>query len=467
MIEWINTVPLTPAEWLADAARRLKKVKWDGMMTNRQHLIDIYSGDNVSGHLKDKFTEDLLAETRLAEQNIVDRVIRRIALVFKKQPKWGFEEGAVLPDGYSLARRWKALKGAERLANLVGTVAIRPAIRNGRMDWETIWYFIPIFGDDPLTPEAIIYPTSTAVSDVTVVENVPWIYWSKDRHFKFFPGENTAKRPTDDNGDMVNPLNDIPFVFVHPRLQVGDEFWTTGYGGPIADANDAMNVGLTEIRLGIRFNLMGQYYLTGVDEKTAKTIKSGVGNIWVLPDLATAGVANPQSNVEGAIKAIRNDIEISLQNVGIQVQWGETADQPSGESLKIKAFELLERREDDVAVWSSADRDLAVIEQDVWDKDKETSGTIPNLLTVDYEEVALPTADAERRDRIDWEAKRGLTNYAEQLVKTDPDGFADPDGRLTPVEVAQEQIKKNLTLNRETPSPRAAFVAKPDAKPLP
>ena len=55
----------------------------------------------------------------------------------------------------------------------------------------------------------------------------------------------------------------LPFVFTHREEQI-DEFFVDG-ANDIVDCNEQVNIAMTEMQLGLRFQMFGQPYMTGVD----------------------------------------------------------------------------------------------------------------------------------------------------------------------------------------------------------
>lgn len=410
----INTFPVVPEVWLGDMVINLKRTNHQKFMDDRETLIEAYEGDNLR-ELTDKYftSKDGKVQKSVpsAEGNLLDRAIRRMSLVYKDAPDYGVEKW---PNGYDPMKRWLFMKRAERIANNIGTILLRPVVRNGEMDYDLIWNYFPFFDDDPLTPTGILY--SVVTSNLNDLPEIDWIFWTKDLLVVFDSNFKVKRQP--DNEKNVNKFGILPFITVNVRQ--GQDYWNWGYGKPLLDANTAINVALTEMRLGMRFSMMGQWVATGVIDDV--TIKLGVDQVINLPEKATLTAESPPASMDEATTYIKTEYENAFQNIGLHITWGEKGGVPSGESLKVKNIELLERREDALPVWLKADSDLYEVERVVWEKSEGTKGKLQDR-EVNFAEVEFPVTPEQQQARDEWDLEHGQTTEAEILWRNDPDGF--------------------------------------------
>ena len=256
MITFINTLPQLPREWMREMTLLQKARHHTAFMQARGTLLDAYEGSNLESLTRGYFTNPkgvVQSSVPNANQNIIDRAIRRIALVYKRQPNYGV---AAWPKGYRPLRRWQFMKEAERIANLIGTLLIKPVVRDGQMDYDLIWDYLPYFDNDPLRPTAIVYQVTAPSADISRDAGLEWVLWSAEHHAVL--DSNGRPKPNPENPDNVNPLPGGTLPFVTVNLRSGREYWRWGYGQPLLDANIAINVALTEMRLGVRYSMMGQ-----------------------------------------------------------------------------------------------------------------------------------------------------------------------------------------------------------------
>ncbi len=424
--ENINTFPVVPTVWLGDMVINLKRTNHQKFMDTREILIEAYEGDNLQ-ELTDQWFKSKKTGVQKnvpgAVQNLLDRGIRRLSLVYKDQPDYGVEKW---PDGYDPMKRWLFMKNSERTANNIGTVLLRPVVRDGVMDYDLIWNYIPFFEDDPLTPTGILYSVvtpSVKIDDVPVIE---WVFWTAEDLVVFDSDMKIKTQPENENNE--NKFGVLPFVTVNVRQ--GQGYWNWGYGNPLLDANTAINVAFTEMRLGMRYSMMGQWVATGVQDTTK--IILGVDQVTKLPQDATLEPKAPPAAMADAIVYLKAEYENAFQNIGLHITWGESGGVPSGESLKVKNIELLERREDDLTVWLKADIDLYAVEKVVWEKSDGTKGKLPER-DVNFAEVEFPITPEQQQTRDQWDLDHGQITEAEILWRNDPDGYENLEEAETKV----------------------------------
>ena len=294
---FINTLPVPPSVWMGETLSQLRKENLHKFLEARRGLVDRYSGDNLHKFITPYFdADDLKNEVLPARQNLIDRAIRRISLVYKNEPQ--YEYTGELPEEYDSMGRWKAMRQAERMANLMGSILLYPNILDGKMQYDIIWYYIPLFEDDPFRPSAIMYPLDIPVTGD--IESIKWAYWD-DENFIILD-DNMKHTVSDDNPEEKNIFGVLPFISVHIQPQI-DEYFVSGYGWPLADANDSINIALTEMRFGARFSLMGQYVATGLEKGT--TVKMGANKVLGIPDGATIGAVNPPAKMDLAVEYLK------------------------------------------------------------------------------------------------------------------------------------------------------------------
>ena len=435
---FVNTFPKVPSEWLGDMVLVLKRKNHQDFQREREVLLDAYEGNNLQELTDDYFrNKEKKVQTSVpgASQNLIERAIRRRSLVYKNRPDYGV---AKWPEGYDPMKRWLFFKSVERTANNIGTVLLRAKVIDGVMNYELLTEYVPFFNEDPLVPTGILYPVAVASADITARPENQWVFWTKDHLVVFDSNGNIVTQP--DNPENINRDSILPFVTVNVRE--GRDYWRWGYGKPLLDANTAINVALTEMRMGVRYSMMGQWVVTGEGLDDVK-IKMGVDQVIKLPASATLQAIAPPAEMSAAVDYIKTEYENAFQNIGMLVQWGEDGGVPSGESLKVKNIELLELREDDVATWQVADEQVYEVEQAVW------AGSLPKR-TVNYDEIEFPVTPTEQQAQDQWALDHGLLTTAQILIRDNPDGYKTEA-------MAQKQIDKNRETQKAPQSGLSAF----------
>lgn len=432
-----NAQVIPAAEMVSKLLKSVKSSIHAHRMTEREQYLDRYTGKNITVKIKEKkyFGEKTLAIVALAEHNIVKRVVNRESMVYKKMPNTIFGEGdeqPKLPPEYDLTERWMAFRKAERLSNLLGTVLIHPIWRADRLQWDIIHNYEILTVGDPFTPVAIRYPLNMHVASSQEVER-EWVYWDTQRHF-IIDANGSRRKPADDNEKMLNPYGVLPFITVSPDEQI-DEYWVESPQVDIVNAMDALNKGVTEGRLAVRY-MAGQRVLTG--NNSDKTVSTGLDMMMDLTEGSTFEFVVIDSKVSGMVEMMKFDIEIAFANHGMSAEFVEHSSPASGFSLVIKNLPLLENREDDAARWKWDDQRVYGVEQAIM---KVKSKELPKDRRVDYSEITFPLTPDEQQKQDDWDLSHGKITMAQILRRDDPDGYEDEAA-------AQKVIDKNLETNK-------------------
>ena len=177
---------------------------------SRLDALEFYKGRSLP-YTMNYFDSTLFDKVPASNVNVTKRIVDRVSLVYMKPPKriYTKEDTPML-----FHHKDFKLQRAERFCNLLDAVLIKPCFRyndrgEGRIEYDIIWDYEPIFGDDPLNPIAFTYPIASKDS---VMDNSPElnVYWDKENTFTF---DNNGKIYTDEyNPDMINPYGVLPFV---------------------------------------------------------------------------------------------------------------------------------------------------------------------------------------------------------------------------------------------------------------
>ena len=180
--------------------------------------------------------------------------------------------------------------------------------------------------------------------------------------------------------DMV-----LPFIFTHREEQV-DEFFVDG-ANDIVDCNEQVNIAMTEMQLGLRFQMFGQPFMTGVDSDK-RIERAGSDQIIDLPEGASFGIVSPAGNIESVIENIKFQVDLVAQNNHLYVQFAQDGGEtPSGIALKIKDLERFEDYQDDIELWRMYEHELYHIEKEIA---AYNNIKLPDKLKLDFKEPEYP-----------------------------------------------------------------------------
>jgi len=397
-------------------------------------FLDYYSGTSTDSYIKRYFSGDAFSEIPPSVTNFTRKFINKISRIYTL--------GAIRTTGNAselynslIPTKDVRMKHSERMTRLLGTIANRVFWDGERFDYRPIYYFEAYFGDDPFKPEAIIYPLLNKTSDLSNTMGLQWGYWDAEKYSILNEDGKVLE-------EQPNPYGILPFVFTHREDQI-DSFFVEG-ASDIVNCNEQVNIGLTEMNLGMRFNMFGQPWVRGL-RGDQNILRTGSNEILDMGDEGEYNITSPNGNVEEAINNIKFQIELVASNNHLWIQWAESGGEvPSGISLMIKDLERKEDYFDDIALWR-------LYEKDFYNVERVIAGyngiNLPENFGIDFEEVEYPTTVQDQILKDEFSLNHNLTTRAKIMVRDNKD--------LT-IEQAQEIIDANRQTN-ENESQQSIF----------
>ena len=364
-----------------------------------RRLLDYYTGTETDKYIDEYFSADAFREIPLYNANFTRRFVNKMSRIYTV----GASRNMGDQYGYLTRKKDARLKHVERMTRLCGTIATQVIYRDDLtkpcFDYRPIYYFTAHFGDNPFVPTAITYPILFGVDDPSVTEKLQYAYWDSERYVHY-----------DEDGNIMDEYDHgygvIPFLFTH-KEELIDSFFVEG-ATDIAGCNEQVNITMTELQLGLRFQMFGQPFITGLNGDKALE-RAGSDTILDLPEGANFGIVSPSGNIESVIENVKFQIDLVAQNNHLYVQFAQDGGEtPSGIALKIKDLERFEDYQDDLELWNMYEHDLYEIE-------KAIAGyngiSLPEELNVDFNEPEYPKTV---RDQIDLDNHRLANNLVTQ-----------------------------------------------------
>jgi hypothetical protein len=383
-------------------------------------LLDYYNGNNTSYYIQEKFDLEAFREVPPYEANITKKFINKMSRIYTvgadRNVNDKYDSLTVLKDS--------KMKHIERMTRLLGTIACRIIYVDGEMpyfDYQPVYYFHPFFGSDPFRPIAISYPLMNYTDDVSNTDSAQYIHWNAESYFIFDESGTIMEEGTHDYGT-------IPFVFTHREHQC-DSFYVEG-ANDIMNANEHINITMTEMQLGLRFQMFGQPVVTGADLGNRQRFGSDV--ILELPSEANYDIKSPAGDIEKVIENVKFQMELVAQNNHLFVQFAQDGGEtPSGIALKIKDLERFEDYQDDLALFTQYEHEIYHIERKI----AQSLGiAMPEALKLDFNEPEYPMTVQDQIALDNHRLNLGLVNKAELMVEYNKD--------LT-IEEANAKLKEN------------------------
>ena len=389
-VEQIIQESIKESKLQIEKARRLETRK----------LLDYYTGTETDKYIEEYFSADAFREIPLYNANFTRRFVNKMSRIYTVGASRNMGEQYA-----HLSRKKDArMKHVERMTRLCGTIATQVIYRDDLttpcFDYRPVYYFSAHFDDNnPFVPSAITYPILSGVDDPSVTEKLQYAYWDSEIYIHY-----------NEDGMIINEYEHgygvIPFLFTH-KEELIDSFFVEG-ATDVMSCNEQVNITMTELQLGLRFQMFGQPFITGLNGDKALE-RAGSDTILDLPEGANFGIVSPSGNIESVIENVKFQIDLVAQNNHLYVQFAQDGGEtPSGIALKIKDLERFEDYQDDLDLWN-------MYEHDLYEVEKAIAGyngvKLPEELNVDFNEPEYPKTV---RDQIDLDNHRLANNLVTQ-----------------------------------------------------
>ena len=370
-------------------------------------LLDYYNGNNVSNYIISNFDLEAFREVPPYEANITKKFINKMSRIYTvgadRNVNKKYDELTIYKDS--------KMKHIERMTRLIGTIATRIMFVNNEkqcFDYQPIYYFHPFFEDDPFRPVGISYPLMHYTADTTNTDKCQYIHWNNTEYVIF-----------DEDGIILEQnehgLGVLPFVFTHRENQC-DDFYVEG-ANDIMNANEHINITMTEMQLGLRFQMFGQPVVSGADLGNRQRFGSDV--ILELPSDANYDIKSPAGDIMKVIENVKFQMELVAQNNHLFVQFAQDGGEtPSGIALKIKDLERFEDYQDDLALFTLYEHEIYKVERVI----AQSFGiSMPENLKLDFNEPEYPMTVQDQIALDNHRLNLGLVNKAELMVEYNKD----------------------------------------------
>ena len=435
MIRSVAELAILLSRW--DVSQQ-RKNKWK---QSRYEALDYYNGD-TNDYTSKYFSASTLNKIVTGNINITKRVIDRISLVYMTPPIRTYSNEDVVD--FFVDKDLK-LQRLERITNLLDAVLLKPCWRikedgYGCIEYDIISDYEPIFGEDPLKPEAIVYPITMKA---TVMDDTPeqFAYWDKENHFIF--DRNGKQYTQDDNPDMINPYGVLPFVECFREGKPEFSYLDTNASNDLIATNLSINVAETNKNANVMFQSFGYLFVngSGIDKDTMVVGQDKINYMGVDGSIS---IVSPPNAIPALDESIQSSYKMLAQNYHLPISFVEGTTAQSGVALKMRNIELTDDRKSDITRWRDIEYKLFELERlMIAVEEGKDSG---DLLDVDFSESVDVLSDDEQRAKWDWELSKGLIDLADIMMQKNPD--------LTREEAEEILAEKKapVTTEEETPS---------------
>ena len=408
------------SESVKDTKLNIQKARRDWV----RRMLDYYGGNYTNQYIEQYFDSEAFREIPCYNANFTRRFINKMSRIYTV----GANRNVNKEYDLLTIKKDARMKHVERMTRLMGTVATQVIYKeyNGMpyFDYRPIYYF-DVHLSDPFTPSAIMYPLLMQPEDISYNKNIEWAYWDESIYAHY-----------DSNGSIIEEYEHgygvLPFIFTH-REELVDEFFVDG-ANDIVDCNEQVNIAMTEMQLGLRFQMFGQPYMTGVD--TDKRIeRAGSDQILDLPEGATYNIASPAGDLNAVIENIKFQLDLVAQNNHLYVQFAQDGGEtPSGIALKIKDLERFEDYQDDIELWRMYEHELYHVEREIA---AYNNINLPDKLKLDFNEPEYPKTVQDQVLLDEHRLKHHMVDESDLLMEYNKD-------------LSRKEAEKIVEKNKET-----------------
>jgi len=403
-------------------------------LMNIQKLIDYYNGDHkryLEKYLRLKDLDDF----PFYETNITKRIIRKVAEVYKKAPARYF--GDDKNDKYEELTRRKdsRMKLVERQSRLLGLVGVRPYInQKGIFDYQILRAFTVYLNG--ITPKAIKYLIASEDDEIY------YEYWSNETHY-ILDSDNvplSEAQALAKFGIETGENSYIPFVWCHSEFIIDDFYNTGGCADDLVNANEQIDLMLSEMCHKYRYTAFNPIYITGNID--AKDIEYNYNKILLITDPeGSVGTLNINHAFADDIEAIKFQMQLIERNYNLNINWGiEGA--PSGFSLIVQNIDHREDLENMIEICREWEYELYEMEKRIA---LENKIKLPKeSMRVNFTEVDMPISIEEQNKKWTFEFQNQLASKGDYLRANDPD-ISDEE-----IEAKLKAIAKEGKMIKET-----------------
>ena len=421
---------LTPNEIIKKSLNEYKLGLSKGKRNEVIKYLDYYSGTETDKYTKKYFDSEAFQEIPQYQANITKKFVNKMSRLYTVGAKRNVGKSY---DKLTEKKNFK-MKHIEKMTKLLGTIAVGVFFdeKNEKQSFQyvPVYYFMPFFDDDMFEPYAITYPNFMPVNDAYNTDKMTYSYYDRDKYIKFDQDGNILEETANESGIF-------PFIFFHREEQI-DSFFVEG-AIDIISANEHINITMTEMQLGLRYQMFGQPVASGVmaDQNLAR---AGSNEILMLGDNGKFEIVSPQGNIDAVIENIKLQLELVALNNHLYITFSDTGGEvPSGIALKIKDVERMEDYQDDKEMFR-------VFEHKLYEKEYEIAlfNDIklqnPENFKIDFHDVEYPTTVQDRILEDEFLLKHNLITEPDILKRDNKDlSFKD----------AVSKIKENKELNKE------------------
>jgi hypothetical protein len=404
-------------------------------MADAQRLHDFYQGDadEICNHLvatlQRTFSQDDINEFQMLYLPVMRRIIDKLCIVYKGETERyldGEGETEKLTDLYTSAGIDAKSKYWYRMGKLHHTVLVQPVVRE--VDGEKVLNF-DIWTPNKITvieaennfllPSKVIYQVQVRKPDGK--HEVNTVFWSKDEHFRLNEKGNVIPDPLNPNGE--NPYGVLPFVVL--RFGETDNFWGEGET-VLANIEEKVDVLLIQLMDLLIMQGHGQPVLNNA--RVEGDVRTGPKHpLQLSPSNPDQPASFEFATVTGKVSEITSAIDWLINKTSVMYGLAQSSEigqssVASGYAKMLDNWDIIEKREEDIAVLQDFERELfdvtrAVVEYEGLETFSEAAA---GKFYVEFCEYEFPQDPKVEIDVKKLKLDLGLWTPLDDLMEDDP-----------------------------------------------
>ena len=404
-------------------------------LSRAQKLQDFYTGDidAIKEHLAltlgKTFRPEDIAEFQLLYLPVTRRIIDKLCMVYK-----GETERYI--DGEGNSDKLKALyqkagvdaksKWWYRMGKLHHTVLVQPVVREidgeKRLQFDIWTPNVVTVVEDPadyLVPAKVIYQVAVRTPEGKIETQT--VFWSKTEHFRTDEKGNKIADPNNPNGE--NPYGVLPFAVL--RFGETEDFWGEGET-LLVNVEEKVDVLLVQLLDLLIMQGHGQAVLTNANIEGE--IQTGPKHALELhPKNPDQAASFEFVTVNGKVSEITSAIDWLINKTAVLYGLSQSSEVgqsqvASGYAKMLDNWDVIEKREEDIAILQVFERDLFRIVRIVCDYEgiEKFPDKAEDTLFVEFDGYEFP-----EDPKVEIEVKKakmdlGLWTPVDDLMSDDP-----------------------------------------------
>jgi hypothetical protein len=414
-----------------------------------------------------QFSDPSRLRLQLEYFNLTEMIISELATLYSESPSRELVDATetdqkIYEEIVETSQINTVMSTVNKFSKLCKTVAVMPVFRDGALELDILTPDMFDVVQDPINPtraNAIIYTLSS--HDTNPLLNVNgwgtgnqgnqfdpmqligqvYVYWDKSKSVVFsYDIRNNQYIPKikmqHGNENNINPFGVLPTVFIRDRFPV-DQFFIEG-GDDLINANEILNVKLTELNYLTKMQAFSQPVAKGADDKLV--FRSDPSTLITIPadtDILSGSdfkFVSPDARINEMIADIENRLRRTAIRYKLPAEmFSVSGSKSSGFSIEMQNLQLSKAVKGDKPMYAHFENQLFNLMRLVWNYNNPGRKISDSAkVRIDYAELETPVSQAEEDAHFSVLLSNNIISRTRWAMEINPD--------LETVEKAKEYL---------------------------